>query len=205
MKLLGVSKLIVTNAAGGLNKSFNVGDFMIFSDHVNLAGFAGVSGLVGKNLEEFGPRFPPASYSYDFDMRVLAAKAAYSLNLQETVREGVYCFVSGPSFETRAEARFLRDYVGADAVGMSTIPEVIVAKHAGIDVLGLSLITNKVSTGHGRSAINVARSSLGLEKEIVSHDDELILANHLEVLETSKARSVAFVSFVKKVISMFNL
>ncbi|KAI8896465.1 nucleoside phosphorylase domain-containing protein [Globomyces pollinis-pini] len=201
MKLLGATNLIVTNAAGGLNKTFNVGDFMIIGDHVSLAGMGGQNALIGHNIDAFGPRFPPVSDAYDFDLRVKAAKAGITLNLGSTLREGVYTFVCGPSFETRAEARFLRDGCHGDCVGMSTVPEVVVAKHAGMKVLGLTLITNKVSVGYGRSPIEQAKVELGLAPANQhTLDDELQLASHAEVLETSKHRSVVFCEFVKTII-----
>lgn len=201
MKLMGIEQLIVTNASGGLNPGFNVGDFMIISDHVSLAGFGGQNPLVGPNLDAFGPRFPPVSSAYDFEMRVKASMAACVLNIQDTVREGVYTFVMGPSFETRAEARFLRDYCGGDCVGMSTVPEVIAAKHCGITVLGLSLITNKVSSGVGRSAMKEGQQRLGLDFTVKeASGDEMLLASHEEVLETSKARSLIFLNWVIEII-----
>jgi purine-nucleoside phosphorylase len=195
MRLLGADKLIVTNAAGGLNPNFNVGDFMIIQDHVSFAGMAGQNPLIGPNIHELGTRFPPVSDSYDFELRVLAAKAALELQL-DGLREGTYTFVCGPSFETRAEARFLRDGLKGDCVGMSTIPEVIVAKHCGLKVLGISMITNKVSVGKGRSAIDYVK---GIQQTL---DDELTVASHEEVLETSKERSVIFTNYVKKIISL---
>jgi purine-nucleoside phosphorylase len=114
------------------------------------------------------------------------------------LREGTYVFVTGPSFESRAEARFLRDAVKADCVGMSTIPEVVVAKHAGLKVLGISMITNNVSVSHGRSAI---KHVAGIAEE---KGDESIVASHEEVLATSKERSVVFTSFVKTIISIYS-
>lgn len=139
MKLLGVRTLIVTNAAGGINASFTPGDLMLIKDHLNLPGLAGQNPLRGPNDELFGPRFPDMTEAYDLELRQLAHQIAVAMNL--TLREGVYAFVGGPSYETPAELRFLRA-VGADAVGMSTVPEVVVARHAGMRVLGISTITN---------------------------------------------------------------
>lgn len=116
-KMLGATTLIVTNAAGGLNPSFSVGDIMVISDHISFAGLGGQNALIGKNMEEFGPRFPPVSDAYDTDLRVLVFKSAHAIGMPfDGIREGTYSFVAGPSFETRAEARFLR-MAGGDAVG----------------------------------------------------------------------------------------
>lgn len=146
MKMLGAENLIVTNAAGGLNPTFNIGDIMLISDHVSFAGMGGANPLIGPNISDLGPRFPATSDAYDYKTRVLAIKAAIKAGIPiDIIREGVYTFVVGPSFETRAEARFLRDAVGADCVGMSTVPEVVAARHMGMTVLGLSLVSILVS------------------------------------------------------------
>lgn len=127
---------IVSNAAGGLNLSFKSGDIMLIKDHIN---FIPDNPLRGLNDERWGPRFPDMSSAYDKELRELFKKVAKELN--EDIKEGVYVAVPGPSLETPAETRFLR-MIGADAVGMSTVPEVIVAVHAGIKVLGISVISN---------------------------------------------------------------
>lgn len=142
MYLLGIKYLLVTNAAGGLNPDFNVGDFMILNDHLNMPGLSGQHPLIGPNDARFGARFTPLSDCYDKKLQALARSVAEDLNLAHKTRNGVYCFVSGPTYETPTECRFLR-LVGGDAVGMSTVPEVIVAAHCGLKVVGLSLITNK--------------------------------------------------------------
>lgn len=136
---LGISTLILTNAAGGLNPDFRAGDLMLIRDHLNLPGLAGNNPLRGPNDDEAGPRFPDMTFPYDPDLRALAASVAADEDIP--LREGVYAFVGGPSFETPAELRMLRA-LGADAVGMSTVPTVVVARHAGIRVLGISTITN---------------------------------------------------------------
>ena len=142
MQKLGVEILIVTNAAGGINPDFVPGDVMLITDHLNLAGMSGLNPLVGPNLEEFGPRFPDMSQAYD---RVLADLARHSASEAGIgLREGVYAGLSGPSFETPADLRFLR-VAGADAVGMSTVPEVTVARHGRTRVLGFSGISNKAN------------------------------------------------------------
>jgi len=139
MQALGVHTLLVTNAAGGLNPAFSAGDVMIIRDHIGLIGMAGANPLRGPNLEQLGPRFPDMSYAYDPVLRSLAWDEAMEAEIP--CREGVYICLSGPSFETAADLRFLR-IIGADAVGMSTVPEIIVARHSGMRVLGLSGISN---------------------------------------------------------------
>jgi purine-nucleoside phosphorylase len=139
MQLLGIEILIVTNAAGGLNPAFRAGDVMLIRDHVNLIGMCGLSPLRGPNLDEFGPRFPDMSEAYDASLRTLARRATNGAGVP--LHEGVYVCLAGPSFETPADLRFLR-LIGADAVGMSTVPEVTVARHGGTRVLGISGISN---------------------------------------------------------------
>lgn len=136
MKKLGVEILIISNAAGGLNPLFTPGDVMVISDHINLTG---QNPLIGPNLESFGPRFPDMTAVYDRELIRLAEKVAMDSKIH--LQKGVYAGVIGPSLETPAETRFLR-MIGADAVGMSTIPEVIVGAHCGLRILGLSAISN---------------------------------------------------------------
>ncbi|XP_063769556.1 purine nucleoside phosphorylase isoform X2 [Pseudophryne corroboree] len=162
-RLIGVETLIVTNAAGGLNQDYKVGDMMVIKDHINLPGFSGQNPLAGPNDENFGPRFPPMSDAYDKEYRKLALAVGREQGLAEKMREGVYCSIGGPNFETIAECRFLNK-LGADAVGMSTVPEVIVGRHCGLKVLGISLITNKA---------------------VMDYDNETV-ANHEEVLQAGK-------------------
>ena len=133
---LGIRKLVVTNAAGGINTSFQPGDLMLISDHINLMG---VNPLRGRNLDDLGVRFPDMSDAYAESLRAMAKEVAASLGLK--VQEGVYLGLSGPTYETPAEIRAFR-ILGADAVGMSTVPEVIAASHMGIPALGISCITN---------------------------------------------------------------
>lgn len=137
MQELGVQILVVTNAAGGLDPDFEVGHPMVIRDHIN---FMGDNPLIGPNIEKWGPRFPDMSEPYDKKLSEMAILSAKELGIG--VYQGVYVGVSGPSFETPAELRMLRRF-GADAVGMSTVPEVIVAKHAGMRVLGISAITDR--------------------------------------------------------------
>lgn len=139
MQLLGVKTLLVTNAAGGMNPDFRPGDLMLIRDHINFPGMAGNNPLRGANDETLGPRFPDMTEPYSARLRTLARDAAAAHNIP--LHEGVYTYVAGPSYETPAELGFLRA-CGGDAVGMSTVPEVIVARHGGLDVLGVSTITN---------------------------------------------------------------
>jgi purine-nucleoside phosphorylase len=142
MQRLGLEMLFVTNAAGGVNPEFAPGDVMLITDNLNFVGMAGFNPLMGPNLDELGPRFPDMSRAYDPELMNLARKVAKENHL--VLREGVYCGLSGPSFESPADLRFLR-MTGADSVGMSTVPEVIVARHGGLRVLGLSGISNKAN------------------------------------------------------------
>jgi len=143
MQVLGIETLIVTNAAGGLNPAFRVGELMLISDHINLMGMAGLNPLLGPNDPELGPRFPDMSQAYDLELRRLARQVARDGKIP--LHEGVYIGLGGPSFETPADVRFLR-LIGADAVGMSTVPEVTVARHGGLRVLGVSGISNMLQT-----------------------------------------------------------
>jgi purine-nucleoside phosphorylase len=142
MQKLKIETLIVTNAAGGINPGFVPGDVMLITDHLNLAGMSGLNPLIGPNLDEFGPRFPDMSQAYDRSLADLARRTAKEAGI--LLREGVYAGLSGPSFETPADLRFLR-VAGADSVGMSTVPEVTVARHGGTRVLGFSGISNKAN------------------------------------------------------------
>lgn len=142
MQRLGIKTLIITNAAGGVNPSFEAGDIMLITDHLNLIGMAGFSPLRGPNIDELGERFTNMSQAYDRKLCELTRRVAQKLGIP--LREGVYVCLAGPSFETPADIRFLYK-IGVDAVGMSTVPEVTVARHGNQRVLGLSSITNKAS------------------------------------------------------------
>ena len=139
MKRLGINTLILTNAAGGVNPNFAVGDIMVMNDHINFVGMTGNNPLMGPNLDAFGTRFPPLNRAYTRRLRDLTAAVASEQGM--SLQHGVYTWLSGPNFETPAEIRMLRT-LGTDAVGMSTVPEAIVAHHAGMEVLALSTITN---------------------------------------------------------------
>lgn len=182
MKLMGVKILFVTNAAGGINQDFNVGDIMLIKDHFNMPGFAAVNPLVGPNDDRFGPRFPPASQSYSFRLRQLVKKTAEKLGMMDYLREGVYCFLGGPSFETVTECRFLK-VAGVDATGMSTVPEVLVATHCGIEVCGITLVTNKC---------------------VMEYDSKQV-ANHEEVLETGQKRAKDMQALITAVVGQLDV
>ncbi|NNF57048.1 MAG: purine-nucleoside phosphorylase [Rhodothermaceae bacterium] len=137
MHALGIETLLISNAAGGMNPLFRRGDLMLLTDHINLQG---VNPLTGPNHDGWGPRFPDMSEVYDADLRQIAEQAALDRAIR--LQQGVYVAVEGPNLETRAEYRFLR-LIGADAVGMSTVPEVIVARHMGMRCLAISVITDE--------------------------------------------------------------
>lgn len=162
MSMLGITHLIVTNAAGGINRNFNVGDLMIITDHINLFG---TNPLIGQNIEEWGPRFPDLSNAYTKSFIELCEKVACEEKIK--VVKGVYAGLTGPSYETSAEIRFLKT-IGADAVGMSTVPEVIVANHSGIkNILGISCITN---VNNGESKIEASHEEVVQNAEIASQN-----------------------------------
>ncbi len=142
MQRLNIPSMIVTNAAGGVHPDFQPGDVMLITDQLNLMGMSGLNPLMGPNLDEIGTRFPDMSQPYDREYCDLARKVAKENGI--TLREGVYAGLSGPSFESPADLRFLR-LAGADAVGMSTVPEVIIARHGNMRVLGLSGVSNKAN------------------------------------------------------------
>jgi purine-nucleoside phosphorylase len=174
MRKLGAHTLIVTNAAGGVNPAYSPGDFMLIRDHIYFPGLAGLNPLIGPNDERLGERFPPLARAYDAELRTLAHTVAAKWP-EITLHEGVYVMVGGPSYETGAELKFLR-MAGADAVGMSTAPEVVVARHVGMRVLGISLITN---------------TATGDDKEEV---------NHVEVLAAADAARPKFAALVRGIL-----
>jgi len=167
---MGIRKLLLTNAAGGINTAYAPGDLMVITDHINLVQN---NPLIGKNLDEFGPRFPDASAVYRSDLVTLATKYAKQADLG--VHQGVYVFVSGPCFETPAEIKMMR-IMGADGVGMSTVPEAIVASHNNMTVVGISMIANMAS---------------GLSAEKLTHDD---------VMETMKSVAPKVITFLNNFI-----
>jgi purine-nucleoside phosphorylase len=174
LKLIGIGGLVVTNAAGGINKDFKPGDLMLISDHISL--FA-PSPLRGINQGEFGVRFPDMSVVYDRAMRESAKKAAIKLGID--LKEGIYAFTQGPMYETPAEVRAL-GVLGADAVGMSTVPEVITARHSMLKVLGISCITNMAA---------------GIIDKPLDHTEVMVAAREVEK---------KFTTLVKKIIEDWN-
>jgi len=142
MQRLGVEMIILTNAAGAISPDFKPGDVMLITDHINMVGMSGLNPLRGPNLDEFGERFPDMSQPYDHELIKLAEKSAKEKGI--AYHKGIYICLSGPSFESPADLRFLRT-IGADAVGMSTVPETIVARHGHTRVLGISGISNKAN------------------------------------------------------------
>jgi len=173
MKELGIEQLIVTNAAGGVNEGFTPGDLMLITDHINNMGS---NPLIGPNDSRFGVRFPDMSEAYSSKLRNIAKKIASSLNLK--IQEGVYVGNTGPTYETPAEIRMIRT-LGGDAIGMSTVPEVIVARHAGLEVLGISCISNM--------AAGILDQPL----------------NHEEVIETIEKVKTDFLRYVKAIVAVF--
>jgi len=172
--LLGIKTLILTNAAGGINVQLTQGALMVLSDHLNLMG---VNPLRGPNDERFGPRFPDMSAVYSADLQELVVEEAKAINVE--VRRGIYCALSGPSYETPGEIHLLRN-LGADAVGMSTVPEAIVARHMGLEVLGISCITNMAA---------------GISDEPINHE---------EVMATGDAVRETFTELLQRVIGAIN-
>jgi purine-nucleoside phosphorylase len=173
MRRLGAEVLIVTNASGGLNETFETGDLMVLTDHLNIMGMAGQSPLVGPDEPELGVRFLDMLSAYDPELRAMAHRAASEHGF--TLREGVYAMVGGPAYETMAEIRFLQ-WGGADAVGMSTIPEVIVARHERMRVLGISAITD-MAVGHDAA-------------KTISHADVLAAAERIKPRLAAVVRGV---------------
>lgn len=199
-KQLGVEVMVVTNAAGGLNPSFHVGDIVVLNDHLNLPGLIGNHPLRGPNDENFGVRFPPLSDAYDLQLRRAVHSTWKSLpgkSASRTLHEGVYAFVSGPTYETRAECRMLRT-LGADLVGMSTVPEIIVARHSGIRVLAFSLVTNSAVLEAGPRGDDTKIQGMSNEEldEYLSQGK----ANHEEVLEAGREAAKDMQELVKQVL-----
>ena len=167
---MGAETLIVTNAAGGLDESFEAGDLMLITDHINLVGMAGFNPLRGPNDERLGPRFPDMSSAYDEGLRNVALSVAQELGFE--LRQGTYVMAAGPTFETPADVHFLR-LIGADAVGMSTVPEVIVARHGGMKALGISHISNVIPSAHVPSS-NGPKEDEGLHHEVLDAGSRVV-------------------------------
>jgi len=186
MKLLGIQIIMVTNAVGGINQSFKVGDIMLVKDHLNLFTFGGDSPLRGPNDEDFGPRFFSVNSLYGENLRNLAKEAAKELSMEGSVKEGILTITGGPNFESIAELKLFQ-MAGADAVGMSNIPECLVAHHCGIKVLSFSLITNMCSVDYG------------------SHGCPIQEPNAEEVLEVGEKCTEKLSNFVKNIIQKIKL
>jgi len=169
MTRLGIKTLLVTNSAGAINPQYEPGDVMLIRDHISLIAMGGLNPLRGPNLDEFGTRFPDMSQPYDRDLLELANQIAIEKNIK--VHQGVYVCLAGPSFETPADLRFLKT-IGADAVGMSTVPEVIIARHALLRVLGISGISNKANLDG--STITTHEEVLAAGKTLVPKFDAII-------------------------------
>ena len=170
MKFLGIQYLFVSNASGGINSSFCVGDLMVITDHINLM----PNPLIGPNIEELGTRFPDMHNCYNSDLRRLATKIAEERDIK--LQYGVYVGGTGPTFETQAEYRYFKN-IGGDAAGMSTVPEVIVARHMGITVFGMSVITN-----------------CGLSDEVGDHEDV-----QLQGAKAGKKMAILFKEMIKSI------
>merc|ERR1719265_1477218 len=177
MRCLGVKVVVVTNAAGGINRDWNVGDLMCMMDHFALPCLIGQHPLLGPNDAALGPRFLPTSNAYCKSMQQIVMQSAKELGYDFVRPSGCYAMVSGPTYESATEGKWLR-LIGADSVGMSTVPEIISAHHCGMKVIGLSLITNKV----------------------VMPGDEGPPANHKEVLEETAKRSVQLQALVERIV-----
>lgn len=169
MRMLGVELVMVTCAAGGIDPDFSVGDVMVIKDHVSFPVMGGFTPLIGPNDERFGVRFPSLQNAYDRELRGVLKDCAEKLGFSSFLKEGILCNVFGPTYETTAELRMMR-LVGGSAVGMSTVPEVITARHAGMKVIGFALITNKCSLEY-------------------DGDADLEGPNHSEVLEASRNKT----------------
>ncbi|KAJ5545356.1 hypothetical protein N7535_006255 [Penicillium sp. DV-2018c] len=189
-KQLAVDTVVLTNAAGGLNSEYAVGDLVLLNDHLFLAGLAGTHPLRGANEEEFGVRFPPLSDAYDLELRRhvhQAWKTVMSPESNRKLHEGVYAFVGGPTYETRAESRMLR-MLGADVVGMSTVPEIVTARHCGLRVLAFSLVTNQaVLSPVPRGDEDVLQDKAAGELNAMLEEGK---ATHEEVLEAGRAAAM---------------
>lgn len=189
---LGCEILVVTNAAGGIRPGFTPGDLMVIWDHINIPGFAGYHPLRGTNLDEFGVRFQPLSDAYDLKLRQLFFQKAKDLQIERSIHEGTYFYASGPTFESRAEVRAIH-LLGGDTVGMSTVPEVIIARHSGMRVLALSLITNAAVIDYPPSGKD--------QTQLDNMADGI--ASHKEVLEYANMASADVEKIIEAVVNEF--
>jgi len=181
MKVCGCTHLITTNAAGGLHDSYKIGDIMFVKDHINIMGFAGNNPLQGPNDPRFGPRFPPMNRAYDPELIKIAEDLANEMGMKDETHTGVYICLGGPSYETVSELRMWR-MLGVDAVGMSTVHEVITARHCDLKVFAFSLITNKCITDYDSNGE----------------------ANHEEVIASGTKRQDVLASFITRMVEKIN-
>ncbi|KAI5201825.1 purine nucleoside phosphorylase-like protein [Aureobasidium subglaciale] len=196
-KVLGIETMI----AGGLNPEYSVGDIVCLNDHLNMAGLVGFHPLRGPNADDFGVRFPPLSDAYDLGLRQHAHQTWQKVRPKDGTRklhEGVYAFVAGPTYETRAECRMLHQ-LGADVVGMSTVPEIIVARHSGIRILAFSLVTNKAVLQSVPRGDDAALSSMSAQ-ELIDHLGQG-KANHEEVIEAGREAAKDMQTLVYSIVS----
>jgi len=192
LKLIGVEYIIITNAAGGLNKEkLKIGDFMVINDHINLPGFSGVNPLAGPNEKKFGPRFVDVSELYDQDLINIAFEAAAEIGLENHVKEGILTMLGGPTFETPAELRMLKT-CGVDAVGMSVVHEAITAHHCDIKVLAFSLITN---------LCKMERETTRMNKNINNNHETKNADLESEVLDAAESRKEHLRRFMTKIVA----
>ena len=186
---------VVTNAAGGLNKEYKAGDLVVVRDHINFPGLAGNHPLRGINADEFGPRFPALSdaYSLTLRQRLFRAVQIHDIRSRRGIHEGIYAMVSGPTYETRAEAQLIQ-LCGADVVGMSTVPEVIIARHCGMEVLCISLVTNMVVLDPTPSAQDQNSTADAMTKG---------MANHEEVLKAAEEAAIDMQGLIGTFVDLF--
>ncbi|KAH9823335.1 nucleoside phosphorylase domain-containing protein [Melampsora americana] len=204
-KLLGCEAVILTNAAGAVNPNLKVGQIIALYDHLALPSLTSWNPLIGPNIDTLGPRFPPMSDAYDFELRKSVFRSIPEIGLKKgDVTEGIYAWVAGPTYETRAEGRFIRS-TGADVVGMSTVPEVIAARHVNLRVLTLSLVTNVVIDTPYKSAEEFVENQINSSSKESDPKLEPVwkeeTANHDEVLEIGELKSIDILKIVKYVVN----
>jgi len=187
-RMFGAKILVLTNAAGGLNPAFTTGDLVIIRDHISFLNFTGSNPLIGQNLSIFGDRFPPMLNVYSHRLRYLFTQAAAQCNYN-TLKEGTYICLSGPSYETPAEARFFAKI--GDLVGMSTAPEATVGNHCGMEVIGISLVTNMVNQ-------DLTLSSFKSPEEVAAENYKKPTISHAEVIEVGNQKAKTLEGIVEK-------
>jgi purine-nucleoside phosphorylase len=201
MRSVAKGYIKVTNAAGGLNPSYNGGDIVMLHDHLNIAGLVGIHPLRGPNEGDFGVRFPPLSDAYDLELRRRTHKVWEAITEDKghkILHEGVYAFVGGPTYETRAECRMLH-MLGADVVGMSTVPEVIAARHSGMRVLAFSLVTNSSVLHAGPKGDDARLEALTVAE--LEHELSRGKADHHEVLEAGQEAAKIMQTLIVEIVA----